>query len=60
MSFHPCPIEPDDWANGPHEDPECRHCEGTGEIINENGQQQTCSYCKGSGFADDYDGDNYP
>lgn len=51
MGFHPCPIEPDDWANGPNYDEgNCRECDGTGEVIDSNDQEQTCPECGGSGF----------
>ena len=51
MGFHPCPIEPDDWSNGPN-DPigrECMTCEGTGMINDENGEEKTCPSCHGDG-----------
>ena len=56
MGVHFCPIEPDDWSNGPDCGPECRECEGTGEICVNNGDDrdvtETCPRCGGSGFVD--------
>lgn len=52
MSYHHCPIEPDDWANGPS-DPdgvECHTCQGTGEIIGDDDMERTCPTCDGCGF----------
>ena len=64
MGYHHCPIEPDDWANGPNEPEgqECHTCEGTGEIEGDyDGQEQTCPSCQGSGSVEpnepDYDFD---
>jgi len=51
MSFHPCPIEPWDWGNGPDE-PEpkdCPDCED-GWITNEVGVKEQCKRCEGEGF----------
>ncbi len=68
MTYHECPIEPDDWSNGPGESEgeECRQCEGTGTFNREAGcidgiyydaiQDATCDACQGSGFVEaDYD-----
>lgn len=34
MSLHLCPIEPDDWANGPGGgDEECDKCDGSGVFM---------------------------
>ncbi len=54
MGLHLCPIEPDDWSYGPDEPEglECRVCEGTGEIIDDNNLEHTCPACGGSGFVD--------
>ena len=56
MSYHHCPIEPDDWTNGPswlYDDGNCRECEGTGEIIDSQDNEQTCPACGGSGWIND-------
>jgi len=35
--------------------PECRTCEGTGEIIGDDDLERTCPTCGGSGFVDEPD-----
>ena len=52
MSYHHCPIEPDDWANGPDEEGNCRECEGTGETVNDRDEEEPCRACGGSGLVD--------
>ena len=57
MGLHQCPIEPDDWSNGPDvpEGVECSNCDGTGEVIDAQDNERTCPACQGSGFADPAD-----
>ena len=53
MGLHLCPIEPDDWANGPGDDPyTCSECEGSGCIEKEDGTNEPCANCDGQGFTD--------
>jgi hypothetical protein len=52
MSYHECPIEPDDWANGNGEEGDCRECEGTGECVNDRDEEYPSPACGGSGFVD--------
>ena len=54
MGLHLCPIEPDDWANGPNEPEldECLQCGGSGEIVDDRDIEHTCPACQGSGFVD--------
>lgn len=47
MGYHGCPIEPSDWSDGPDYEENCRNCEGTG-VIGDN--DDTCPDCDGSGF----------
>jgi DnaJ-class molecular chaperone len=53
MGLHLCPIEPDDWSNGPVDEPEgedCGYCNGTGMISDEREDiEHTCQECGGSG-----------
>jgi hypothetical protein len=55
MSLHNCPIEPDDWSNGPPDSDgiECRHCEGAGSITDDDDQDIPCRYCDGTGIIED-------
>lgn len=48
MGHHECPIEPDDWTNGPNYDEgvACPVCEGPGEDSIGRG----CRECDGTGF----------
>lgn len=63
MGLNLCPIEPDDWANGPNEpEPNCPDCEGLGTIEADapgvHDLEVTCPKCGGSGYVhDDYDYD---
>jgi DnaJ-class molecular chaperone len=53
MSLHLCPIEPDDWANGPPDEPEgdeCPQCHGSGEVTDESGVEISCQKCDGTGI----------
>lgn len=52
MSLHLCPIEPDDWSNGPNdpEDVECESCVGSGWVDEDNPNSASCPDCKGTGF----------
>lgn len=52
MGLHLCPIEPDDWTNGPNyeEGEECRECGGSGELIGDDDLERTCPRCGGCGF----------
>ncbi len=61
MGLHQCPIEPDDWSNGPDdpEDKPCPDCEN-GRVNRENCTidgikypaivDQECETCKGLGY----------
>ncbi len=54
MGLHLCPIEPDDWTNGPNdpEPVECRECDGGGKITDEKGVENVCPRCDGYGVTD--------
>ncbi len=58
MGLHLCPIEPDDWANGPNEPEgeECATCAGTGSVIVDkpgfHDWEETCHACAGSGYVE--------
>lgn len=54
MGLHLCPIEPDDWANGPDDvvGVECRLCEGMGVIVGDDDADRTCPRCDGAGVID--------
>ena len=44
MGLHLCPIEPDDWANGPGDngaDEDCEHCGGSGVEMVPTGNKET-------------------
>lgn len=58
MSYHHCPIEPDDWSYGddPPESAECQECHGTG--WEDEDQGIACDSCNGSGFTDFGDEDD--
>ncbi len=66
MSLHLCPIEPDDWANGPNDAKfdECPDCNGVGTVDADlpgvHDAEKTCDRCGGSGYVEplDYDGDD--
>ena len=53
MGLHLCPIEPDDWANGPNdpEQDECPDCRGTGvvdaDLPGVHDAEKTCERCGG-------------
>ena len=67
MGVHFCPIEPDDWSNGPDDryTRECQDCGGTGRFSREAGCYDglylaaivdgTCEACGGSGYFVDFD-----
>ncbi len=52
MGFHSCPIEPDDWTNGPSylDGEDCDECAGTGTVPDEDGFEHTCEECNGAGW----------
>jgi hypothetical protein len=51
MSYHHCPIEPDDWANGPNDDgEECPECDGNGIVTLSEGLAYECQACGGCGY----------
>ena len=64
MGLHLCPIEPDDWTNGPRDNDgdECPDCGGTGVFSREEGfidglyypaiHDETCGRCNGSGVVE--------
>ena len=54
MGLHLCPIEPDDWSNGPdYEEGNCPDCEGTGEIIKDDDLEHTCPGCMAKAHDDE-------
>jgi DnaJ-class molecular chaperone len=60
MGLHLCPIEPDDWANGPSDSQdECPVCNGAGvvdaDLPGVHDAEMTCERCGGTGFIDIYE-----
>jgi hypothetical protein len=54
MGYYHCPIEPNDWTDGPdyEEQVECSECNGDGELAGDDNITETCRRCDGTSFVD--------
>lgn len=53
MGLHLCPIEPNDWSDGPYDSSsECEACDCTGINVDQFDIFEPCEECGGKGYID--------